>query len=102
MEALVDYVKKLAKSGDAKTRRKILDQLRSLSHSIESPDDTIQRVSYLNLQLAGLRIGVDLKLFSTLTESPGPLSIDQIRAKTKADPVLLGIYKIHGTFNILD
>lgn len=91
MEALVDHVKTLAKSCDAKTRREMLDQLQSLCHSIESPDDTIQRISFLNLQLAGLRIGADLKLFNILSESSSPLTIDQISETTKADPVLLSI-----------
>jgi demethylsterigmatocystin 6-O-methyltransferase len=90
MDALVDHVRALAKSCDAMTRREILDELQSLIYSIESPDDTIQRISFLNLQLAGLRIGADLKLFNILIESPDPLAIDQLSEKTKTDPVLLG------------
>ncbi|PCG98857.1 O-methyltransferase, family 2 [Penicillium occitanis (nom. inval.)] len=93
MEALVDHVKTLAKSCNAKTRREILDQLQSLCHSIESPDDTVQRISFLNLQLAGLRIGADLKLFNILSESSSPLTIDQISKNTKANAVLLGIHR---------
>lgn len=93
MEALIDHNKELAKSCDAKTRREMLDQLQSLCHSIESPDDTIQRISFLNLQLAGLRIGADLKRFNILSGSSTPLTIDQISETTKADAVLLGMYK---------
>jgi demethylsterigmatocystin 6-O-methyltransferase len=93
MEALVDHVKTLAKSCNAKTRREILDQLQSLCHSIESPDDTVQRISFLNLQLAGLRIGADLKLFNILSESSSPLTIDQISKNTKENAVLLGIHR---------
>ena len=93
-EALVDHVRTLAKSCNANTRREILDQLQSLCHSIESPDDTVQRISFLNLQLAGLRIGADLKLFNILSESSSPLTIDQISKNTKADPVLLGLSRI--------
>lgn len=93
METLVDHVKTLAKSCDAKTRREMLDQLQSLCHSIESSDDTIQRISFLNWQLAGLRIGADWKLFNILSESSNPLTIDQISKRTKADAVLLGMHR---------
>jgi demethylsterigmatocystin 6-O-methyltransferase len=92
MEALVDHVRTLAQSSDAKARREILDQLQSLSHSIESPDDTIQRFSFLNFQLAGFRIGTDLKLFNILTESAGPLTVDQLSERTGANPALLGMH----------
>jgi len=43
-----------------------------------------------NLQLAGVRIGIDLKLFELLSESPGPMTQEQLAQKTGAAPVLLG------------
>lgn len=92
MEALVDHVRTAAKGWDAKTRREAIDQLQSLSRSIESADDTIQRFSFLNIQLAGLRIGADLKLFNFLAESSSPLTVDELSQKTEADPVFLGRY----------
>lgn len=43
-----------------------------------------------NLQLASARIGVDLKLFETLTKSGEPMTVEQLAASTGASPLLLG------------
>ncbi|KAJ5921469.1 S-adenosyl-L-methionine-dependent methyltransferase [Penicillium verhagenii] len=90
MEALTEEVRRLVKSGDEKTRKDVLDALSKLSASIESPDDTGQRITFYNMQLAGIRIGIDLKLFEVLTQSETPLTVDDLSKKTGANPVLLG------------
>ncbi|KAJ5725492.1 uncharacterized protein N7483_006849 [Penicillium malachiteum] len=90
MEALVEQVRSLAKNGDEKVRKSILDTLQSLRNSIETPDDTIQRYTFYNLQLAALRVGVNLKLFNYLAESEKPLTVAELSEKTSADPVFLG------------
>jgi demethylsterigmatocystin 6-O-methyltransferase len=46
MEALIEQVRTVAKTADEKTRKEILNQLRDLSYSIESQDDTVQRYTY--------------------------------------------------------
>ena len=43
-----------------------------------------------NLQLASVRIGIDLKLFEILTESDDPMTVEQLAASTGASPSLLG------------
>lgn len=40
------------------------------------------------MQLAGIRIGIDLKLFELLLE--GPLTVDELSQKTGANQVFLG------------
>jgi demethylsterigmatocystin 6-O-methyltransferase len=42
------------------------------------------------IQLAALRIGIDLNLFSFLPENRTPLTVSELAQKTGADPVLLG------------
>lgn len=42
------------------------------------------------MQLAGIRIGIDLKIFKLLTESESPLTVDEISRKTDVNPVFLG------------
>jgi hypothetical protein len=42
------------------------------------------------IQLAALRIGIDLKLFSFLPENGPPLTVSELAQKTGADPVFLG------------
>ncbi|KAJ5106317.1 hypothetical protein N7456_002992 [Penicillium angulare] len=90
MEALVEQVRSLAQNGDEKLRRSILDSLQSLRDSIETADDTVQRFTFYNLQLAALRVGVDLKLFSLLADTEKPLSVVELSEETGADQVFLG------------
>lgn len=47
MEAVIDQVRDLAGSADKAGRSKILDQLRELAYSLESSDETINRVVFL-------------------------------------------------------
>lgn len=46
MEALAQEVRRLVEAGDEKTRKDVLDALNKLSVSIESPDDTVQRLTF--------------------------------------------------------
>ncbi|GKZ76886.1 hypothetical protein AnigIFM56816_008992 [Aspergillus niger] len=87
MEALAREVRRLVEAGDEKTRKDVLDALQKLSVSIETPDDTVQRLTFYNMQLAGIRIGIDLKLFELLLE--GPLTVDELSQKTGANSVFL-------------
>lgn len=47
MENIIDQIKSLAQDADEAGRRKILDGLRDLALSLETPQDTMQRISYL-------------------------------------------------------
>ena len=47
MESVTKHVKKLVRKADEKQRKEILDGLRNLAYSIESPEDTIQRIMFL-------------------------------------------------------
>ena len=46
MEGLLDQAKHLADTVSEKERKKLIDGLRELSYSIETPDDTLQRIMY--------------------------------------------------------
>ncbi|KAK9444222.1 O-methyltransferase B [Metarhizium brunneum] len=70
-------------------QRKVLGALRKLSQALESPQDSAQRIMYLQIQIALVRIGCDLRLFDILAESPTPLSVDVLSQKTGAAPTLL-------------
>ncbi|RAL03139.1 S-adenosyl-L-methionine-dependent methyltransferase [Aspergillus ibericus CBS 121593] len=90
MDQIVAQIQSLARSGDEATRKTIIDTLSNLSYSLETPQDTMQRISYLHLQPALVRVGLDLKLFNILSESKEPLTTEQLVAKTNAAPILLG------------
>ena len=47
MDQVVAQVRSLAENGDEAARKTIIDTLRNLSYSLESPQDTMQRISYL-------------------------------------------------------
>lgn len=47
MENIINQIKSLAKGADEAGRRKILDGLRDLALSLETPQDTMQRISYI-------------------------------------------------------
>lgn len=47
MEDVIDRVKRLAHETDERGRQQLIDGLRDLSYSIETPDDTLERI--LNL-----------------------------------------------------
>ncbi|KAL1867741.1 hypothetical protein VTK73DRAFT_4026 [Phialemonium thermophilum] len=91
MEDLMQTVRDRVQSGGEKTRKDILVQLRDLSLSIESEDDTAQRLNYSYIQLVIVRIGVDLGLFALFSTEGGPSrTVDEVAQKTGADPILVG------------
>ncbi|KAL2789194.1 S-adenosyl-L-methionine-dependent methyltransferase [Aspergillus keveii] len=90
MDRIAEQVRALAQGADNTTRKTILDSLRDLSLSLETPHDTLQRICYTHTQSALARVGIDLKLFNYLSESSTPSSIDELAAKTGAAPGLLG------------
>ena len=55
MEAVIDQAKRVASNANEAERRKIIDGLRDLSYSLETPDDTMQRVMYLVSAIEPLR-----------------------------------------------
>lgn len=52
MERFANQVRLLAQDADDATRKKILDDLRDLAYSLETPQDTMQRISYMVCDLS--------------------------------------------------
>ncbi|KAK0506920.1 hypothetical protein JMJ35_010620 [Cladonia borealis] len=50
MEGLMDQAQRLAETDNEQERKKLIDGLRDLSYSIETPDDTMQRIMYMRWQ----------------------------------------------------
>ena len=46
MDSLLSLAKAIAKDADEAGRKKLLDTLRDVAYSIESPEDTIQRIMF--------------------------------------------------------
>ena len=68
MDTVIAQIKSLAGSANEATRKNMTDQLRELSYSLESPDDTLQRVMYLVSMSPNMRI---LALLPNSSESQG-------------------------------
>ncbi|KAL1967218.1 hypothetical protein VTN77DRAFT_3509 [Rasamsonia byssochlamydoides] len=90
MEEIIDQVQRLAHTADDAARKKMVVALRDLSYSLESSDDTMERIMFYHLQIAAVRVGIDLKLFDRLAASSTPLTVDQLSEATGAHPTLLG------------
>lgn len=91
MEDALNHVQQLAAISDSTSRRRIMSALHNLAFSLEDAHDTINRLGYLHLQTATVKIGFDLGLFKFLVREEGALTLDDISQKTRADPVFLGI-----------
>ncbi|CAF9905192.1 MAG: hypothetical protein HETSPECPRED_004907 [Heterodermia speciosa] len=89
LDTLLAQIKYIAAEADDAGRIKTLEKLRDLSCSIETSDDTAKRLLYNNLQLAAIRVGIDLKLFDILDESSQPLTTSQLAKATGAVPDFL-------------
>ena len=55
---------------------------------------------YQSLQLATIKVGIDLKIFDVLAKSRAHVEVDQLVSSTGADPILLG--KADATFRAMN
>ncbi|TVY44620.1 O-methyltransferase [Lachnellula subtilissima] len=90
MDQVTSIVKHLSGTADEAARKKILLQLRDLAYSIETPDDTMGRIMFLHLQISGVRVGDDLRIFNLIAEHKDPMTLEQLQAASGADIILLG------------
>ncbi|KAJ5612656.1 hypothetical protein N7510_005850 [Penicillium lagena] len=89
MDSIISQVQALAENANESTRRDILDGLRNLASSLESSQDTVQRIAYVHFQPVLIRVGLDLKIFNRLSEVDTPLSVSELSGETGAAPTLL-------------
>ncbi|PVH93845.1 o-methyltransferas-like protein [Periconia macrospinosa] len=90
LNTITEEVHKLAKTDDEFLRRRTIDKLRDLQYALETPEETMQRLIYLGLTTASVRIGLDLNIFNKLVDSEHPMKFDELCDATGADPILLG------------
>ncbi|KAK3049766.1 hypothetical protein LTR09_008942 [Extremus antarcticus] len=85
---------------DEKEKKELYDAALRLAWSVESQQDTAQRLYHGHLPLATAQTGIDLRLFDILCESANDaFTVDQLAAKTNSEPALLarllGFYAAH-------
>ncbi|KAF2162695.1 hypothetical protein M409DRAFT_68979 [Zasmidium cellare ATCC 36951] len=89
LTSLTTAVQNAATNISTKTRRQLIDTLRDLQYSLETPLETSQRLCYASNNLSTIRVCIDLKIYNLLAESKKPLRIEQISNHTTASPSLL-------------
>ncbi|RYP66868.1 hypothetical protein DL769_005900 [Monosporascus sp. CRB-8-3] len=90
MDAALSQIKQLASAAGESARQPLILALMKVIHSLETPEDMLQRVGGLHLETAAVVIGLDLRLFILLAESGSPLTVDELAQKTGAEKLLLG------------
>ncbi|KAE9369977.1 S-adenosyl-L-methionine-dependent methyltransferase [Stipitochalara longipes BDJ] len=89
MEIIITQIQNLASKSDEAGRKKIIEQLRDLSFSLEERADVVQRISHRHLEIAMVRVGIDLKIFALIAEKEGEVGFDELVERTGAGRVLL-------------
>ncbi|KAH6652311.1 o-methyltransferas-like protein [Truncatella angustata] len=90
IDLILQQLRALATQADDVGRHRLLDGLRDIQSSLETPHDTLSHFSGLHLKIAAARIGEDLKLFEILAERRQSWSVGDLAAKTNAAPLFLG------------
>ncbi|KAI4177500.1 MAG: hypothetical protein LQ343_000481 [Gyalolechia ehrenbergii] len=71
-------------------RRKLQNLAKELGFALETPWDTLSRLSFLPLQYKIVRVAIDLGLFEYFIEAgPEGRTVEDIVAKTRVDELLL-------------
>jgi demethylsterigmatocystin 6-O-methyltransferase len=78
MDALATQIHSLASTADEAGRKQIIEQLRDLSFSLEEPADVVQRLAHRHLEIAMVRVGIDLRIFELLAEKEGEVGLDEL------------------------
>ncbi|TGO16902.1 hypothetical protein BTUL_0022g00020 [Botrytis tulipae] len=81
---------RLAENAGEATHQQVIDQLRELTYSLESNDNTTQRIIYRQLEIVVVRMGERLWIFRLLASWEIYLTVEKLSKETNAEPVLLG------------
>ncbi|KAL2816681.1 O-methyl transferase B [Aspergillus granulosus] len=90
MEQELNRIRVLAENTSDAQRRKLVDDLRDLMISLETSDDTLERIVRAPFELDGAKIGVNLGIFKILSQGDESLNAETLAKTTGADPALLG------------
>ncbi|KAJ8068749.1 hypothetical protein OCU04_002446 [Sclerotinia nivalis] len=90
MEEIFQQFSNTAGSADDVTKKDLMVRLRRMADSLEDADDTVNRLIHLSLELAVVRVGVDLKIYDLLVAHKTPMSVNAIAKDSGASPQLLG------------
>lgn len=76
--------------GNEHQRQQLLDVTQQLTRAIETPEERIAKMCYLNNHLFfTTRVLIDLNVFSLLTDAEKPMAVSELATRTEADQTLL-------------
>ncbi|KAB5542733.1 o-methyltransferas-like protein [Coniochaeta sp. 2T2.1] len=75
---------------DPQARQAFIRKLRDLADSLETPENTLDRIAFGSLTTAVVRTGIELGLFHFLSKNDGPATLEEVATATLANPILLG------------
>ena len=90
MDSIISQVQTLAKGADAEARRKVIESLRDLAYSLETPEETYNRLELAPMEMALAKTATDLRIFDLVLENKKPITTAELVEKTGAAPLLLG------------
>jgi demethylsterigmatocystin 6-O-methyltransferase len=90
MESLLLEITSLSQSLAVESREKLVDNLRSLALSLETPSQTWVRLLENVAEPAVLRVLVDLKIFEILHDHHTPMGLRELSQRSGAEELLLG------------
>ncbi|KAK4679817.1 hypothetical protein QC764_207430 [Podospora pseudoanserina] len=89
MESIFNQIKELYAKAEDAGKREIQGYIRELQVGFYSDWDVVMRLTSGPLQLALAKIGIDLDIFTTLTQSDIPVTLSQLTEQTGASAQLL-------------
>ncbi|KAJ5747633.1 uncharacterized protein N7511_009329 [Penicillium nucicola] len=89
MEEIISQITSFADTVKGSERKAFITALRTTSISLETPDETLERVAVAPLELCGAKMGLDLKVFKFLSSKDSPQTLDSLTETTGADRRLL-------------
>ncbi|MCJ1292578.1 hypothetical protein MMC34_004129 [Xylographa carneopallida] len=75
---------------NVRARSELLQAAKKLVADLESPGDICERVVYQYVEIASIKVAIDLGIFQILEAAHGRKSVAELAEKTKVDPVLMG------------
>ncbi|MCJ1318452.1 hypothetical protein MMC15_003780 [Xylographa vitiligo] len=75
---------------NVRARSELLQAAKQLVADLESPGDICERVVYQYVEIASIKVAIDLGIFKILDAAHAPKSVAELAEETKADPVLMG------------
>ncbi|KAF2661192.1 methyltransferase B [Lophiostoma macrostomum CBS 122681] len=90
MDTIATQIRELYSKANEEERRKIQNELRDLQTSLDTEWDVLIRLGSGMLEVALVRIGLDLDVFGKLDSSTSHLTLDDLASQTGAAPKMLG------------